>query len=458
MTEEAAERIHRASLNLLDNPGVRIEHEGIYKALMQAGAKPGTDAQVVRFPNALVMDCVGQVPTEVFFADRKGGGHTVTPDGVSRVWSVPGLNYQRRGSHRLMSRADLVDFAHVLNQLGEVDGIFGAALSDAPTGTGDVVGLRILANATHKHIRVLSFTPEGADALCAMRAVVADRPWFSVGFTAHGPLRWTHLALEIFARTAGHGIPCTVNGEPMAGVSGPTTLAGAAAVGNAEILAGLVVNQVLEPGRPCVYNLGLAHIFDMRTAIAVTGAPENHLLADVSAAMGRFYHLPSCSWVSTESMCVDGQASLEKAIGFLTHLQSGVSLIWGVGQLESEMTLSPAQAVSDHEILRYARRYLRGMEVTEETLAVDVTRAVGISGSFLDTDHTLAHFRSEFFEPSVLFRQKRANWTARGNQTLYDAAEDCADALIGRDHTPQLTDDQDAALSDIEAAFLAQRR
>lgn len=454
MTDEHAEKIHRASLALLDDPGVRIEHDAIYDALMRAGAKPGVDAQVVRFPEELVMDCIAQAPSEVFFADRKGGGHTVTPDGDCWVWSVPGLSFDRRGDHQLMTRADLSDLAHVLDQLDEVDGVFGGALADAPVGTGDVIGLRLLANETQKHIRVLSFTPEGADALCAMRPVVDDLPWFSVGFTAHGPLRWTQLALDIFARTAGHGIPCTVNGEPMAGVSGPTTLAGAAAVGNAEILAGLVVNQVLEPGRPCVYNLGLAHVLDMKTTIAVTGAPENHLLADVSAAMGRFYKLPACSWVSTESMCVDGQAALEKSIGFFTHLQSGVGLVWGVGQLESEMTLSPAQAVIDNEILRYVRRYLRGIEVTDETLAVDLTREVGISGSFLDTDHTLMHFRSEFFEPSILFRKRRPDWVEAGQKTLRDAAEDCADRLIANERVPHLTSEQDAALAEIETAFL----
>jgi hypothetical protein len=88
-------------------------------------------------------------------------------------------------------------------------------------------------------------------------------PWFSIGFTAHGPLRWTNLALEVFARSAGHGIPVTVNGEPMAGASAPVTLAGAFAVGNAEILAGIVVNQLLEPGRPVVYNLGLGHVLSL---------------------------------------------------------------------------------------------------------------------------------------------------------------------------------------------------
>ena len=240
----------------------------------------------------------------------------------------------------------------------------------------------------------------------------------------------------------------------MAGVSGPVTLAGAAAVGNAEILAGLVVNQLLEPGRPCVYNLGLAHIFDMRTTIAVTGAPENHLLADISAAMGRFYNLPSCSWVSTESMGPDSQAALEKSMGFFTHLQSGVSLIWGVGQLESELTLSPAQAVIDNEILAYVRRYLRGVEVTEETLAVDITRDVGISGEFLSEEHTLDHFRTEFFDPSILFRERRSAWQEGGSKSLHEAAEAKADEMIAEPLPETLTDDQGTALRKIEDSFL----
>ncbi|MBW1995354.1 MAG: trimethylamine methyltransferase family protein, partial [Deltaproteobacteria bacterium] len=93
--------------------------------------------------------------------------------------------------------------------------------------------------------------------------------------------------------------------------------------------------------------------------------------------------------------------------GFLTHLQNGVSNIWAIGQLESEMTISPAQAVIDDEIISYVKRYLRGIEVTQETLAVDITRNVGISGSFLDQMHTFEYFRSELFMPALLFRQTR---------------------------------------------------
>ncbi|HUU42202.1 MAG TPA: trimethylamine methyltransferase family protein, partial [Planctomycetota bacterium] len=418
------ERIHETSLSLLADPGVRIEHDAIRERLSAAGAKAGLDAQVIRFPRELVAECLAQAPPVVHYADRRGGGYDVGGGRPTRVWSPPGLNLLRHGVHRPFASGDLADCARLLDALDSVDGVFGLALDDVPPGARDVVGLRILAANTTKHVRVLSFTPEGADALCAMKDAVSDGPWFSVGFTAHGPLRWTHLALEIFRRTAGRGIPVTVNGEPTAGASGPVTLAGSAAVGNAEILAGIVVNQVLEPGRPCVHNLGLAHTLDMKTAVAVTGGPENHLFAQLGAQLARLYNLPSCSWVSTESMCVDAQAALEKAFGFATHFDAGVSLVWGAGQLESEMTFSPAQAVIDDEMVAYVRRLERGVAVTDDTLALDLVREVGIGGSFLDAEHTLAHFRDALWEPGVLWRERRAKWSGL---TLAERAETRAD-------------------------------
>ena len=366
MNSDHASQIHEASIALLDNPGVKIEHDEVYKILVKAGAIAGKNPYVIRLPKELVMECVALAPSEVFLANRRDQGQVVTPTGNSLIWSVPGIYILRNGIHRPFVKSDMADLSRLIDKLSQVDGVFGMSMDDVPPAARDLVGLRIMAENTTKHIRVLSFSPEGADAICEMKDVIGDFPWFSMGFTAHGPLRWTNLAVEIFKRTAKKKIPVTINGEPMAGVSGPVTLAGSAAVGNAEILAGLVINQILEPGRPCIYNLGLAHIFDMRTAIAVTGAPENHLFAGISAAMGRFYNLPSCSWVSTESMCVDSQAAIEKSIGFFTHLQNGVNVIWGAGQLESELTISPAQAVIDNEIIGYVKRLLKGVEVTDE--------------------------------------------------------------------------------------------
>jgi len=454
MEADDAQKIHEASLALLEAPGVRIEHDAVRQLLLAGGARAGTGPADVRMPREMVDECLALCPREVRLADRRGGAIVLTAACEPAFWSCPGLYLWQDGRHRPFTSSDMAAVARLLDRLGNVHGVFGFSLDDVPPAARDVAGLNVIARNTAKHVRVLCFTPAGADVLVEMKQVVGPDPWFSVGFTAHGPLRWTELALDIFRRTAGHGIPVSINGEPMAGVTGPVTLAGAAAVGNAEILAGVVVNQLLEPGRPCIYNLGLAHVMDMRAALAVTGGPENALLADASAAMGRFYGLPSCSWVSTESMCADAQAGLEKMFGFHAHVAGGVSLIWGVGQLESEMTFSPAQAVIDDEMISYVRRYLRGVDVSEESLALDVSRSVGIAGSFLEHEHTLRHFRSELFMPAVLWRDRRARWRSDGARTLEQRADEVASALMQSPVDNGLSKDQARELDRIADRFL----
>jgi len=441
---------------LLKDPGIRLDHDEICKGLLDAGAQKGVSADVIRFPKELVAEKLALCPREFVFADKEGNGRPVSAKSDAVIWSVPGLKMYENNAIRPFTKDDMARVARLLDQLENVDGVFGFALDDVPPRARDVAGLRIMAENTKKHIRVLCFTPQGSDMMVEMKKVVGEYPWFSVGFTAHGPLRWTNLALEIFKRSAGHGIPTTINGEPMAGVSGPVTLAGSAAVGTAEILAGIVINQILEPGRPCVFNLGLAHTFDMRTSIAVTGGPENHLFAQMAAMMGRFYNLPSASWVSTESMCPDAQTAMEKTCGFMAHLQSRVSNIWSVGQLESELTFSPAQAVIDDEIIAYVKRYLQGVSVNEEALALELIKQVGISGSFLEQPHTADHFRTELFMPKLLFRQPREEWESQGSKDLANRAEERAQALMQNTVDSKLTDDQIKELDALANRFLKQ--
>jgi trimethylamine--corrinoid protein Co-methyltransferase len=135
-----------------------------------------------------------------------------------------------------------------------------------------------------------------------------------------------------------------------------------------------------------------------------------------------------------------------------------VSNIWGVGQLESEMTFSPAQAVMDDEMISCVRRFLRGIAVDEESLAVDLIRSVGIGGSFLAETHTAEHFRSEFFEPGLLCRVNRAAWEARGGRRLHEAAEERARELMKEDVDCGLTDSQTAELERLSKRFEARIR
>lgn len=448
MRREDVERVHEASLRILDETGVRLEHDGIVERLLAAGARRGGGPHDVRLPPAMVREHLALAPRTVPLAARDGTATVLGPGTESVFWTTPVLYLWTGNERRPVTSRDLGDIARLSSRLDAVQGVMGVAMADVPPLHRDFVGLRVIAEATRKHARVLCFSPRGMDALVRMKPVFPG-PWFSIGFTAHGPLRWTNLALEVFARSAGHGVPVTVNGEPMAGASAPVTLAGAFAVGNAEILAGIVVNQLLEPGRPVVYNLGLGHVLDMRRATAVTGGPENALFARASAALGRFYGLPSASWVSTESVFEDEQAALETMFGIATHVREGVSLVWGLGQLESEMTLSLAQLVIDDEMVAYVRRHRRGFAVDEASLAVDVVREVGVAGSYLETDHTFEHHRRELWSPGLLNRRPRGACPG----PLHEAAATRARELLAGEAAPAIAPHQSAALREVERAF-----
>jgi trimethylamine--corrinoid protein Co-methyltransferase len=207
-------------------------------------------------------------------------------------------------------------------------------------------------------------------------------------------------------------------------------LAGTLVLANAEALSGIVINQILEPGRPCVYNLGFSHVMDMKTAEPTTGAPENGLLGAAGAAFARDLNLPSASWTCSDSACVDSQSAFERAIVGLVQLLGGANIIWGAGNLEFTRAISSEQAVIDNEIWAAAHRVKKGIEVNEETLALEVIHQMKSQGNYLSSDFTLKHFRKELASLSLVNRHRRSSWEKRGAKSLEEAAKEQVEKIL----------------------------
>jgi trimethylamine--corrinoid protein Co-methyltransferase len=148
----------------------------------------------------------------------------------------------------------------------------------------------------------------------------------------------------------------------------------------------------------------------------------------------------------------DEQAALETMFGLATHVQEEVSLVWGLGQLESEMTLSLAQLVIDDEMVAYVRRHRRGFAVDDASLALDVVREVGIAGSFLETDHTFECHRGELWTPRLLNRRPRSACPG----PLHEVAAARARELLAGEPEPTMGDAEREALRAVESAFAAE--
>jgi trimethylamine---corrinoid protein Co-methyltransferase len=455
------ERIHEAALSVLQQTGVRVDDPEIVRLLQDAGATVSSET-VVHIPRSLVEWALKQAPRTLRIADRRGNLWELGPDGGTVVLTGNALYVTRKGKRTNLASADMAELARIVDACPNIHGMVGTSICDYPPSCRDFAGFRIMARNTSKHLRPCMFTPKGARRVMDMAQVLLgstplrERPIVSTGFSILSPLHWTALALGVFKETAGFGVPATINSEPLGGATAPVTLAGCLVIGDADTLSGLVINQLLEPGRPCFYNIGFAHVLDMASAIALTGAPENALLQGAGAEMARFHGLPCASWMSTESMTPDSQNAFEKMITGMAHAAAGVNFIWGAGNLESTLSMSPEALITDDEIAGYFLRYQRRFPVDDESLALEAIREVGLTGDFLSNAHTLRHYREVLSRPQLAVRCLRTKWEAKGAPAFEDSVEVRLQKILSAEPKPYLDDRQEAELARIEELGMAE--
>ncbi len=457
LSREDCQRIHDSALQVLEEVGVRLDDPKITRLVLDAGGV-ATAGSRVRISRDLVSLALRQCPKSIGIADRSGTLTALSPGGPALFLTGNALYVTRGNSRTELGSADLAELARVVDACRNISGMVGTSIADIPPGCRDFVGFRIMAENTRKHLRPCIYTPSGARLVMEMAAVLLDgiplreRPIVSTGFSILSPLHWSALALEVFRETAGLGVPVMINSEPLAGATAPVTLAGCLVIGDADVLSGLVINQLLEPGRPCFYNLGFAHVIDMASAIALTGSPENALLQAAGADLARYHELPCASWMSTESMIADQQAAFEKMMMGMAHVLAGVNFIWGAGNLESTLAMSPEALVTDDEIAGYCLRLQRGFEVEERTLAMDLIRSAAPSGDFLTADHTFENYKEVLSRPLLAARTRREEWLSRGGRAFGEAAEQKVREILAQPADPCLDSRQLAELKRIEAS------
>lgn len=460
LSDDQIAAIHEASLNVLETGGVRYDHPEVYRKLCEAGAEGDADGVTVRLPRQLIGRCLESAPRNVKIADRLGRCVEVGADGGTVFWTGNAL-YLARGRERLdIGSEELTRIARVSDALGNVNGVVGTSLAEHPPPVRDIVGFRIIADNTGKHIRPCIFTADGPRAILEMAEVLADgqplreRPLVSFGYSIVSPCHWTRVALDVFVNTSGLGIPAMVNAEPLAGGTAPVTLAGLLAQANAEALSGIALLQVLEPGRPSVFNLGFAHTLDMRTMVATSGNIHDGIIAAAGAEIACYHGLPSASWLSSDNTVCDAQSTMEKALTGMLHALAGVNIVWGMGQIETELTLSLEQAVIDDEMVAQLLRVQQGLEVNEETIALQAIKEGITSGDFLSLDHTLRHYRELMIPADLTAPRRRDAWLADGGLMLVERARRKVDEILARPAEPAITPDQSARLREIEARWV----
>jgi trimethylamine---corrinoid protein Co-methyltransferase len=341
-----------------------------------------------------------------------------------------------------------------------IDGIVGTNIADYIPQHRDFSGFKLMAQYSYKHLRPCIYTPLGAQIIIEMADVInngkplKDNMFFTLGYSCVSPLSWSETALEMFFITKGYGIPMMINSEPMAGGTSPVTLAGSLALADAEVISGIIINQVLEPGRPCLYNAGFAHILDMMSVLALTGSPENALIQAAGAEMAAYHGFPSASWALSDAIMLDSQACYEKCTTLLAHTLSGVNMVWGAGNLETSKTNSPEAAVIDNELIGNCLRIAEGIKVDKHHIAFDIIKEVGFKGSYLETEHTYENYKDEIRHSVLPNRNNRIKWEKLGSKSIEEKACDVVNKILSSKSEMYLSGSQINKLDGIQKKWV----
>jgi trimethylamine--corrinoid protein Co-methyltransferase len=219
-------------------------------------------------------------------------------------------------------------------------------------------------------------------------------------------------------------VPFGIWSAPLAGATGPATIAGTVVVQNAEVLAGLVLAQLVGPGTPVLYGTG-ASVMDMTYGTPAYAAPELSIFNVVTAQLAQRYGIPTYGTGGViDAKVPDEQAAYESMLSSIVASLAGITIVHDAvyGILESGMTACYEQLLICHEMVGMVRRVLAGIEVTPETLALPVIHAVQPGGTFLNQQHTLRTFRREHWFPDLTDRSPRSQWEQLGAKDIVQRA------------------------------------
>lgn len=280
---------------------------------------------------------------------------------------------------------------------------------------------------------------ELASLIAGGTAEVKKRPFFSIVLCLVSPFMQPRIRLEELMECVEWGIPLYIEADAMPGATTPITIAGTLVEQTANVLAGVCLAQMVTPGHPCIYSIA-SGIMDMSNGDYSGGAPETQILHAATAQMAHYLGLPCQAGTGIDAVLPDMQAGYERGLQFLTCALGGADFVHlCTGMLEQMLTASYELCVLDNEILGAAFRIVKGFDVNDETIALDVIKNVGIGGNYLGEDHTLRYLRELRWYPKLTNRQRWDKWTEKGGKDFRQRGIEEAQRILS-EHKPEYLD------------------
>jgi trimethylamine--corrinoid protein Co-methyltransferase len=426
--------IHDATLDIIQHVGIRFPSKTALKIWESHGADVDWDLMIVKVPEETIVEALKLAPQDYLLAARKDE-QDLPLDGNHVFLGTDGCGVEvvdlESGIRRRSSLQDVVDIARIADFVPEI-GFHWVAVSaqDCPPETRGLYELQAIWENSTKHVQTESIysKPEAhaaiemATAIAGSREELRRRPVLSIMQCTTSPLGHDKGSLDAALIVAEAGIPVGFMTMASCITTGPATLAGTLAVGNAEVISALALIQLAHPGAPVFYAAAQTSS-DLRTGSYTGGGPEDFLFGAASNVLADFYGVPlSMGSFATGAKLPDWQAGIENSLS--TFMASIVmsDMLLGAGLLHGSRIWSYEQFLMDCEIFDLVEKMMRGIVVDNESIAFDTIQAVGPGGNFLGQKHTTKHMRKRWV-PQFMDRRTYEAWQEKG-----DGARDWAQA------------------------------
>ena len=443
LSPDQCQKLHNASLEILSRTGVRLYDQEAIDLLKKAGASI-SDGNRARIPAGLVEKAFSTVPKRVTLYDRHGDAAMYLEEGQCNFG--PGSDCiniidHRTGDRRKPVLQDVIDGITLCDALPHFDFVMSLFLPvDVDEMVTDRYQMEMMLNRTIKPSIFVTNEFSGCVDAVEMAEIVAGganalklRPITACYVNVTTGLQHNQEALQKLLFMAEKGLPVVYIPASLGGVTGPITPAGTVAVANAGILTGLVLSQLKREGAPFITTGMSGNALDMRTMVQPYCQPSP---LGITHALAHHYNLPMFGLGGcTDSKIVDQQAAAEAALTLMAETLGGANLIHDLGYMESGLCGSLAQLVICNEIVGWIEKMMAPVEIDDETLALDLIDKVGPDGSFLDSDHTMKHFRERWY-PQIFERGNYDQWMETGGLSLDLRAAQQVDTIL-EGHQPE---------------------
>ena len=438
---QECEKIHAASLEILQRVGVDVHDEKARDILVKGGAK--ADGLRVRIPEFMVTRALATAPKSITLYDRNGkvamraGKYNSYYGGGSDCLNI--LDHHT-GQRRRPTLKDMKEAYTLMDALPEIDFVMSAFLpEDVDQRIYDRYQMEVMLNNTTKPIVFVTPDFEGCVAAIEMCEAVAGgaeafqkKPFATCYINVTSGLVANAEALQKCMFLAEKSLPQLYIPLNAGGVNSPATTAGCMASMNAGILLGIVLSQLVRPGVAVAVPGWNGRPYNLQTMVG------NYVLADeqgVSTSMGKYYDLPVFGLGgSTDSKVLDQQSGFEVTLSLMTSLLHGANIIHDVGFMDAGLQGSLQLIAISNEILGFLRAVTAGVVVNDETLALDVIEELGPTGSYLGHEHTVRHFREPFYS-KLIDKNPYSVWQKRGGTTMEARAAKMVDDILAK-HQP----------------------